>query len=193
MKVVGVGVVLVCALQPACVRRVYDPPARLSVGATTRHHAATPIDNSRSFRAVTSEPPKKELAATDAKLVGIGFTMASGYGTYAGGEVETGSLEGDNSSAAGVYGIFGIRRALPGINVAVELAAGQRWLRYGGQDGEVGSLIAEPRVRGDVWLTERLSLGATGGVTVGDDKAWMVGFYLGIHSHDFGSQPRAPQ
>jgi hypothetical protein len=182
-----VGLVIVLS---GCTRRVYDPPARLSVGATTRHHAATPVDNTRSFRAVTTTPEPEMLAAQEAKLVGIGFTMASGYGTYAGGEVETGVLEGESSTAAGVYGLFGFRHALPGVNLAVELAAGQRWLRYGGPDGEVSSLIAEPRVRADVWLGQRLALGAVGGVTVGDESAWMVGFYLGIHSHDFGSGAR---
>lgn len=189
MKIVGtLGLVLALS---GCVRRVYDPPARLTVGATSRHHAATtPVDDSRSFRAVTTAPAKEELAAQEAKLVNIGFTMASGYGTYAGGEVETGVLEGANSTAAGVYGIFGVRRGLPGVNFAVELAAGQRWLRYGGPDGEVSSLIAEPRVRADFWLTQRLSLGAAGGLTIGDQTAWMAGFYLGIHSHDLGSGPR---
>lgn len=182
--------VLGCALAQGCVgRRVYDPPARLTVGANTRFHPATPVDDTRSFRTVT--PPAKDmLAAQEAKLVAIGFTMASGYGTYAGGEVESGVLGDPGTSAAAVYGIFGIRRALPGVNFAVELAAGQRWLRYGGPDGEVGSLVAEPRVRADFWLGERFSLGAAGGVTLGDQTAWMAGFFLGIHSHDFGSQRR---
>lgn len=186
-SVAAVGVVIAWS---GCVRRVYDPPARLTVGATSRHHSATPVGDSRSFRAVTNPSPTKELAAQEAKLVNIGFTMASGYGTYAGGEVETGVLEGDSSTAAGVYGLFGLRRALPGVNFAVELAAGQRWLRYGGPDGEVSRLIAEPRVRADFWLTQRLSLGAISGVTLGDQTAWMAGFYLGIHSHDFGRRPR---
>ncbi len=191
MQVGAVGVVLACSLATGCTRRIYDPPARLTVGATTRHHAATPVEDSKTFRSTTAPPKQEMIAAQEAKLVGIGFTMASGYGTYAGGEVETGVLEGAGSSAASVYGIFGFRHAMPGVNFAAELAAGQRWLRYGGPDGEIGSLVAEPRVRADFWINSRFSLGAAGGVTLGDQTAWMAGFFLGIHSHDFGSKPRA--
>jgi hypothetical protein len=51
---------------------------------------------------------------------------------------------------------------------------------------DTGKLVAEPRLRADMWLGPQFTLGATAGVTLSDQNVWMVGLSLGIHSHEFG-------
>lgn len=163
-----------------------EAPARLTLGTTMRHYATVqqPPDEA-TFR--TSEPtPTAVLESQSAYLGSIAFTMMTPLaGIYAGGEVETGVVE-PGTSAASVYGVIGTRHALANIvNVGVELVAGRRWLRYP-EEREEASFAAEPRVRLDVWLSERITLGGVAGATLGDQNAWMGGLYVGIHSHDFG-------
>jgi hypothetical protein len=151
-----------------------------------RHFSAAPAKDTTSFR--TTTPPEKAptIPEQEAKLASVAFTMTSRHGVYAGGEVETGVLERSESSAAGVYGVVGVRQALVGVNLAVELAAGQRWLRYGIAGQDQSKLVAEPRLRADFWLGEQFSFGAAAGLTLDDQTVWMAGVFLGIHSHTFG-------
>lgn len=171
-----------------------EPPARLTVGATTRHFGSTaPSGDPGQFRKSPAESPvpMQDAPATDpysAYMASIAFTMATPLSnTYAGGEVETGVLNTSGSSAAGAYGVFGLRQPLAGVNFALELAAGRRWVRYDLASDTLGKFTAEPRLRADIWLDPRFTLGATAGLTLGDQTVWMVGAFLGIHSHDFGS------
>jgi hypothetical protein len=163
--------------------RPVEPPARLTIGAATRRFAA-PVDNdSATFR--QSPPPAPELTVPhESVLATVGFTMASKYGTYAGGEIETGVLDSPGSSAAGMYGVFGVRRAIEAGYFAAELASGWRSVRYSLDTEPVGKLVAEPRLRADVWLGPQFTLGATLGLTLGDQTVWMAGVSLGVHSHE---------
>jgi hypothetical protein len=186
MRVLLVVAVVACAV--GCVhRRIYDPPARLTLGPTVRHFSATPAkDTANTFRTTTPDKALPTIPEQEAKLGSLAFTMASRSGLYGGGEVETGVLGEPGSSAAGVYGILGMRKALVGANLAVEVAAGQRWLRYGIDGQDQSKLVAEPRLRADFWLGEQFSFGAAAGITLDDQTVWMAGVFLGIHSHAFG-------
>jgi len=64
--------------------------------------------------------------------------------------------------------------------------AGRRWIRYaldGTQDAAL--MMAEPRVRGEMWLSPILTLGGAVGATLSERNVWMAGIYLGVHSSDF--------
>ncbi len=167
---------------------VKDAPARLRVGPAVRHFSA-PVTSSRgpaAFRETTTPTPPALTEAHQAALASIQFTMRSNRYLYSGGEVETGVLDTPGSSAAGVYGLVGASLPLLGGTLAGELVGGYRTVRYAIDTPDIGSLVLEPRLRGEVWISPRLTLEASTGFTVGDQRVWLVGVGLGIHSHDFG-------
>jgi hypothetical protein len=42
-------------------------------------------------------------------------------------------------------------------------------------------------VRGQLWVSPQLTLGAAAGATLVGDRSWMAGVYLGVHSNLFGT------
>jgi hypothetical protein len=183
-----VVVALLCAGCAVFDRQRFDPPTRLTLGAATRHFDS-PIDpkSAAALRQSTPTPPVAALTTPHDSVMGtVGFTMASRYGTYAGGEIETGVLDTPGSSTAGIYGVAGARLSLDRVYLAGEIASGWRTVRYSLDTTDVGKMVIEPRVRADMWLGPQFTLGATAGLTLGDQTVWMIGASLGIHSHDFG-------
>jgi hypothetical protein len=164
-----------------------DDHVQLEFGVNTRHFAAAdPSDI--AFR--SSEDPSTDPALDEgtAMTTSFRFTGRSRYNTFLGVEGETGYLVGhEHSNLAGAYGVAGLRHGLAQrLQVAAELVGGIRWVRYrliGSHDDSV--MIAEPRVRADLWLSPRVTFGAAAGATLGDRAVWMAGVYIGIHSADF--------
>jgi hypothetical protein len=162
-----------------------ERPFQLEAGVNTRHFAAAdPSDV--AFR--SSEDPDPALDQGTALTTSLRFTGKTPYSTFLGVEGETGYLVGHQySNIAGAYGVVGLRHdLLDRLQVAAELVGGIRWVRYkliGPHDDSV--LIAEPRVRADLWLSKRLTVGGAVGATLGDRAVWMAGVYIGIHSADF--------
>lgn len=163
-----------------------EPPIHFEVGLNTRHFTA--VDDAGENVAFRGE----STAATEANTavsVALRFTRWLPYNFYAGLEGEVGKLDAfDHSNLAGTYAIFGARGDLGFASLFAELAAGQRAVRYGDGFDEDRTYIAEPRVRGEMWLGPRVTLGAALGTTLGSRDVWMAGVYVGVHSLVWGKK-----
>jgi len=170
-----------CALDPARDKR----PSRALIGANARHFQA-PIKRSQvAFR--DTNPPAKEMTVDhEAVSATAQFTMSMRHRTYAGGELEAGVLEGAGSSTAGMYGVFGVELPFAGGALGGELASGWRTVRYSMEGADFSKVVIEPRLRASVWLSEFVTLAATGGLTLGEQSVWMAGVSIGVHSSPFG-------
>lgn len=176
--------VLLVLLSTACVfDRAKDRPTRLRLGGATRALAAAPASGV-ALRQVSPTPQAPAL--TDAHT-GVGqFTQRFLGVLYAGGELETGRMNVPRSNFAGAYGVLGMEQPLGPGSLGVELVAGWRGLRVGSLENEEHFFVAEPRVRGELWIGDQFSLGAALGTTLDERGSWMVGLNLGIHSSAFG-------
>lgn len=165
-----------------------EPPVHFEVGLNTRHFTAVEGGEDVAFRGEASDP---SAAAQTAVSVGIRFTRWLPRNLYTGIEGEIGKLDAfDHSNLAGAYGLFGARGQLGWASLFVEMAAGHRKVRYGDGADEDGKLVAEPRVRAELWLSPRVTLGAAMGTTLGGRDVWMAGVYVGVHSLVWGrAQP----
>lgn len=178
-----------CLFAPSAFADSHDDharPCRLEVGVNTRHWQPA-ADNSRiAFR--TMEPPDVALQANTAVSTSFRFTGVTRYNMFFGGEGEAGALVGRaGSNLAGAYAVAGARGDLGKVQLAAELVAGRRWVRYAlDGTGDQAMMIAEPRVRGDIWLAPRWTLGGAVGATLSERNVWMVGIYLGLHSSEYG-------
>lgn len=177
-----------CLLDP----HVGHRPARFHVGPNTRAvsvptvpepDSAQPTGGATRGSTVTG-PDEQQLSATS---VAMQFTMATSYPFYTGIEVETGRLDQPGSNFAAAFAVVGLEQRLGFGAVGAELAAGWQGLRYDRGDQEHDTLVAEPRVRGLLWIAEQWTLGATLGARLagGRNDDWMAGAYLGVHSHRF--------
>jgi hypothetical protein len=184
-RTLGRALLLVCVTATFASADRPERPFQIEFGVNTRHFAAAdPSDV--AFR--STEEPDPALGEGTALTSSFRFTGKTRYNTFLGVEGEAGYLVGhEYSNIAGAYGVAGVRADLsPRLRVAAELVAGRRWVRYritGPQDDNV--LMVEPRVRADLWLSPRVTLGGAAGATVGDRSVWMAGVYIGVHSADF--------
>lgn len=176
-----------CLLDPHAGHR----PARFHIGPNTRALSVptAPAPDARPAggapRSATSpEPGVQQLSAT---AVAMQFTMATAYPLYTGIELETGRLDLPSSNFAAAYAVVGLDQDLGFGAIGAELASGWQSVRYHSGDAEHETLVAEPRLRGQLWIAEQWTLGATLGVRLAGDRDddWMAGAYLGVHSHRF--------
>jgi hypothetical protein len=141
-----------------------------------------------AFRSSVGEPETGQPEGT-AVTTSLRFTGKTRYNTFIGVEAEMGSMLGRaGSNVAGAYGVAGLRNDLGALRLAAELVAGRRWIRYdldGGTDPT--RMVAEPRVRADLWLAPQVTLGGAVGATLGDDAVWMAGIYVGLHSQPYAA------
>ena len=159
---------------------------QLELGINTRHFAAAEAPDDVAFR---SADPMMDAALGEGTAVtsSLRFTGKARWNSFLGIEAETGRLVGvSTSNLAGAYGVAGIRHDLGRLRVAAELVAGRRWVRYrliGKEDDSL--MVAEPRVRGDIWLSQHWTFGGAVGATMGDRSVWMAGVYFCLHSFAF--------
>jgi hypothetical protein len=166
-----------------------EPPIHFEVGLNTRHFTAIDAGGENTaFRGESSDP---SIEASAAVSVDLRFMRWLPRNFYAGLEAEVGKLEAfDHSNLAAAYAVVGSRVQVGFATLSVEMAAGQRKVRYGDGFDEESKLIAEPRVRGEMWLGPRVTLGGAIGTTLGSRDVWMAGVYVGVHSLVWGkSQP----
>jgi hypothetical protein len=167
-------------------------PARFHVGPNTRAVSVpTPVEDSgptggaaKSASSSSADPVEQQLSANS---IALQFTMATAYPLYTGIEAETGRLSLPGSNLAAAYAVVGLEQRLGFGAVGAELAAGWQGVRYNSGDEDHDTLVAEPRLRGQVWIAEQWTLGATFGARIagGQKDDWMGGAYLGVHSHRF--------
>jgi len=160
---------------------------QLEVGINTRHYAAASHDADVAFRGDMSVPEDPSLEAGNALTTSLRFTGKARWNTFLGIEAEAGKLLGvEHSNLAGAYAVSGMRHDVGPLRIAAELVAGRRWVRYEVlHKSDAATWIAEPRVRGDLWLAPQLTVGGAVGATIGDRSVWMAGVYIGLHSFDF--------
>jgi len=177
--------VAACGLIPAC---AFDPsrherPARFTVGMNAQRISTSPA----GFAARTTEPTAPTPGHYSAVTMSGQFTMATRDHLYVGGEVEAGRLEEPGSNLAGAYGVVGAEGASHVGSLGVELATGWRGIRYSIDDDDVNDAVVQPRVRGQLWVSPQVTLGAAAGASLVGDRSWMAGVYVGVHSNLFGS------
>jgi hypothetical protein len=160
---------------------------QLEVGVNTRHFSAASAAKGEAFR--TTGETDTSFTGGEAVSSSIRFTERTRWDTFVGIEGEAGALIGyPGSNLAGAYGVGGVRKDVGRLRIAAELVGGRRWVRYANDLSRMdpGAWIAEPRVRGDIWLGSRVTLGGAAGATLGDSSVWMAGVYVGVTSSDFG-------
>jgi hypothetical protein len=165
-----------------------EPPVHFEIGINTRHVSASAATEHAAFRSEEGSATDDGTPGGTGVTASLRFTKWMRWNTFAGLEAETGALSQPSSNVAGMYGVFGARGELGKVTLAVELAPGKRWIRYGLQDSTHEAYVVEPRVRAQTWLSPRFTLGAAAGATVtGDVHVWMAGVYVGVHSLDYGT------
>ena len=165
-----------------------EPPVHFEVGLNARRFAASSPEATAAFRTVDGTSVEGTPAGAGVTM-SLRFTKWMRWNTVAGFEAETGSLTERNSNVAGAYGLFGTRHEVGPVALFAELAAGKRWVRYSLMSANHNSWMVEPRVRAEMWLSDRFTLGGAIGSTLGADaRTWMAGVYIGVHSLDFGKR-----
>jgi hypothetical protein len=166
-----------------------EPPIHFEVGLNTRHFTAVNGGENTAFRGEVSDASTE---ANTAVTVDLRFTRWLPRNFYAGLEAEVGKLDAfDHSNLAAAYAVIGSRVQVGFATLSVEMAGGQRKVRYADGLDDERKLVAEPRVRGEMWLSPRVTLGGAIGTTLGSRDVWMAGIYVGVHSLVWGkSQPR---
>ena len=160
-----------------------DRPIRMLVGANARD--ITNSENGATFRTASGETPESKHASHGAGTGDVQFTVKYRV-LLVGAEVETGRLGTDGSNFAGAYGVLGAEHKMSSSSIGVELVSGWRGLRYKGDTDDVNSFVTEPRVRGQIQISDQLTFGAVAGATLGELGSWMAGAYIGFHSRSFG-------
>lgn len=183
-------VVVLCGSSACVVDRWhnYERPAHFETSVNARHVAPAQVDHPAGVARTTGETSSSEAQDTGGNGMSVAarFTMRTRWHTYLGVEAEAGALAREGSNIAGGYGVAGTRRPLGFGALSVEVAAGWRGIRDSFDTPDCSDYILEPRLRGEMWLGRRISLGATAGAEVGTQGGWMAGLYLGVHSQDFG-------
>lgn len=169
-----------------CVGCAFDPlrhkrPTRLTAGATVHNFASS---TPQPTTARTTTPTSTPTLPHHSTGLSIQFSQVLLDHLYVGVEAEAGELEAPGSNVAGGFALVGAEGASRLGGLAVEVAGGWRSLRYRLGGNNVVDSIVEPRLRGYLWLSSQVTLGAAAGVTLGD-PGWMAGAYVAIHSNLF--------
>jgi hypothetical protein len=160
-----------------------EPPLFFDIGMNTRHFNNA-LDTRASLRTTVAVEP---IPQSGTALTGdIRFGAHVQRSTYVALEGEFGRLEqGAETNVAGAYAVLGARGVFGAAVLAVELATGWRSTSYSLTTEDTTNFIIEPRARADVWLSDRITFGASLGASLGERDAWLAGFNFGVHSLDF--------
>lgn len=177
---------LLCALASTAGAGPRDLAGQLELGFNTRHFAAAdPADV--AFRSSEGTDPDPSLGEGTAVTSSLRFTGRTRYNTFVGVEGEFGQLVGfEHSNVGGAYGVVGARGDLGRVRLSAELVGGRRWVRYEVNDrSDPSKMVAEPRLRADLWVSPYWTLGGAVGATLSDRQVWMAGIYIGLHDKAF--------
>jgi hypothetical protein len=159
-----------------------EPGVHFEIGFNTRQFSP-PSDDMVALRTIGPADPENSGSAVTASFR---FTRHLRWQTFVGFEAETGMLAASGSNVGGAYGVTGARGVLGPVTLLAELASGRRWTRHELHGPDLGRWVLEPRVRAELWMHPRFTLGGALGSTIGDHDVWMAGVYVGVHSLPFG-------
>lgn len=190
----GFGCALLAVVATGCLwehsAQVDRRLARLQAGVNTRR-VAMPTDShgsasSGTIARVTNPTAPAEASAYSQGVTGnLQFTMRQTRNLYAGAEIEFGPFSQPGSYFSGAYGVVGTESRWSAGSISLELTGGRQWLREGLGAENVGVTMLEPRARGQLLLSEQISVGGVIGASVLGDKGWLAGVYIGLYSKAF--------
>jgi hypothetical protein len=185
LRMLGFSSVALVMASPAVAEPPREPMVQFEIGVNTRRLAAASEADAAAFRTSSADPDMSMMDAITATTISLRFTGRTRLGLLVGMEAEAGQLSAPGTNVAGLYGVVGARADLGPLMFTAELAAGGRAIRYSILTEDQGSFVFEPRLRGQLWLSPRMTFGAAVGASLGDRDTWMAGLNLGIHSLDF--------
>jgi hypothetical protein len=161
-----------------------EPYVAVSFGLTIRHLPRNPAAGTASR---STSPTMVEPAGSDTIYSFVQqYAAATTRHSYIGLEVEIapnpdeGPEPDAGRMAAGAHGVFGIMAGTQHVRLGADVAGG---LRLFENDDE--KLMLETRVRGDIWLTPWVTLGAAVGTSLVDRGDWVTAIYIGMHTDTF--------
>lgn len=175
-------------------RNVDHRLARLQMGANMRRVAMPAPDTAYPTRGLarTSEPGGSDSSpALDSGVTGsMQFTMRQTRNIYAGGEIEAGPFQRPGSYFGAAYAVLGVETRSTRGSLSVEMIGGRQWLRYESGADDVPVSVLEPRARGQLAISDQVSVGGVIGAGLLGDAGWMAGFYVGVYSDVVGGVAR---
>lgn len=161
-----------------------EPYVAVSFGLTIRHLPRSPAASTAS-RSTSPTPVAPASSDTIYSFVQQ-YAAATTRHSYIGLEVEIapnpdeGPEPDPGRMAAGAHGVFGIMAGTQHVRLGADVAGG---LRLFENDDE--KLMLETRVRGDLWITPWVTLGAAVGTSLIDRGDWVTAIYIGMHTDTF--------
>lgn len=154
------------------------------------------LDTTVSWTARGTVGSRHLYAGLEVELGGVTDTAAAGTQMESVGAFGNPTLTQDSGIAFGAYGVAGARMSSTRGALAAELASGVRTISYQFastyHDCQQTSMIddtrgvVEARVRGELWVSPWLSVGATVGSSMIARDDWMAGVYMSAHSRAYG-------
>jgi len=154
------------------------------------------LDTTVSWTARGTVGSRHLYAGLEVELGGVADPAAAGTQMESTGAFGSPTLSQDSGIELGAYGVAGARMSSTHGALAAELAGGVRTISYqfasSYHDCQQTSMIedtrgvVEARVRGELWVSPWLAVGATVGNSMIARDDWMAGVYLSAHSRAYG-------
>ena len=158
-----------------------EPYVAVSFGLTIRHlpRSAAASTASRSTSPTPVAPAGSDTSYSFVQQYAAATTRHSYFGVEV--EISPNPDEGPEPDpgrmAAGAHGVFGIMAGTQHLRLGADIAGG---LRLFENDDE--KLVLETRVRGDLWITPWVTVGAAVGTSLVDRGDWVTAIYIGMHT-----------
>jgi hypothetical protein len=154
------------------------------------------LDTTVSWTARGTVGSRHFYGGLEVELGGVASPAPAGTQMETVGAFGNPTLTQDSAIALGAYGVAGVRMSSTHGALAAELAGGVRTISYqfasSYHDCQQTSMIddtrgvVEARVRGELWVSPWLAVGATVGNSMIARDDWMAGVYVSAHSRAYG-------
>jgi hypothetical protein len=154
------------------------------------------LDTSVSWTARGTVGARHLYGGVEVELGGIAKPGAAAAEMESTGAYGSPSLQQGSGIELGGYGVVGVRANSTRGVIGAELAGGVRTVSYqfdsSYHDCAQTSMIEdtrgvlEARVRGELWLSPWVAVGATVGASVIERDDWVAGIYMSAHSRAYG-------
>lgn len=191
MRRIGLAVVIfalassarMASSEPRVEKQADDLDGVASFGVTIRKLPPRRADAGPVARSNTGGTAVPDADGETAYSVVKQFVLVTTAHTQFGYEVEVSPGLGDGHDAsarrmaAGAQLVAGIRGGLSFVELRAELAGGFRLF-----ENAVDEPVLEARIRGDLWLTSQITLGAALGKSLADERDWLTAVYIAVHT-----------